>query len=61
MFEVYFNCAKYNNKRIITKYSKQAFKNICLKMQASRKSQISAKVMQCYVEITDKSSLVYLS
>ena len=35
MFEVNFNCAKYNTKRIIIKYSKRAFKKICPKMQAS--------------------------
>ena len=60
MFKVIVNCAKYNTKRILIKYSKKTFKNICPKMQASGQSQISAKVMQSYVEITDKSSLVYL-
>ncbi len=35
MFEVNFNCAKCNTKEIIIKYSKKAFKKICLKMQAS--------------------------
>ena len=35
MFEFNFNCAKYNTNRIIIKYSKNAFKKICLKMQAS--------------------------